>query len=966
MEHDELERRISELFSAPPVVHTDGGGGLVSWGIDARMVPVLREWVRPGSVTLETGAGISTILFLLLGAVHRSITPDAREIGRIIDYCDRHGIPTTNYYPIVGSSERVLPGLGPEITLDFALIDGNHAFPAPQIDWYYLTSHLQTKGVIAVDDVALWPCRILVDFLDEDDVWQRLTRNDRFAVYRMTAPRDEVLRRWWGQQPFVVRHSPAVMPASGNSQGTVPKRALGKPEGRSSPAQTSPAGRSQPKLTVAVPFPVYPPVGGGQQRVFSLYRHVARDFDVELVTLAESDAQFSERDIAPGMREIRVPKSAQHQAEEARLMQEVGGVPVGDIGIHRFVAHTPEYGRHLARSAATAALVVASHPYSLPAMRQALGDRPLVYEAHNVEYLLKKAVLGHFGATGAGLVETVRELEAEACHKSRLILCCSADDRDELCRLYGVESDRVVIVPNGVDTEAVPFTPPGARRHRKAAFGLDGQRLALFVGSWHPPNLEAAEALFRIAAATPGVKFLLVGSQCLPLADRPRPANVGLMGVVDEETLTVLLALADVALNPMLGGSGTNLKLATYLAAGVPVITTPVGARGYALVDGSHAVICGVKDFPDAIARVVNDETLAGRLATRGRRLVEQRYDWAAIASGVVSAVRSVLHLPVPSADPVAALIHGVSRSIAEIGSRDDQELVQQVSVALTDMGFSESRPAPDPRVAELRGLADSVPYWFHSIDLGHGVVTRGVKSADMLASELKSLELPDLRGKTVLDIGAWDGFFSFQAERLGAARVVSLDHFMWAEDPAVSRYYQDCRESGVPPESGHVRCPAPAADLPGKRGYDIAARVFNSKAEAIVDDFMTMDLDALGRFDVVLYLGVLYHMQDPLAALRRLAAVARELVVIESEAVVVPGYEHLAICRFYEGGELNQDASNWWAPNQRALEGMCRAAGFARVNTLVGPPAEATPGSLTVDGRPSPVNYRTVVHAWK
>jgi len=64
------------------------------------------------------------------------------------------------------------------------------------------------------------------------------------------------------------------------------ERRVGEPRG-------APPALHRPKLTVAVPFPVYPPVGGGQQRVFSLYRHVARDFDVELVTLAESDAAFA-------------------------------------------------------------------------------------------------------------------------------------------------------------------------------------------------------------------------------------------------------------------------------------------------------------------------------------------------------------------------------------------------------------------------------------------------------------------------------------------------------------------------------------------------------------------------------------------------------------------------------------------------------------------------------------------------
>jgi glycosyltransferase involved in cell wall biosynthesis len=94
--------------------------------------------------------------------------------------------------------------------------------------------------------------------------------------------------------------------------------------------------------------------------------------------------------------------------------------------------------------------------------------------------------------------------------------------------------------------------------------------------------------------------------------------------------------------NPMLTGSGSNLKVATYLAAGAPVVTTVIGARGYDLVDGEHAVVCEVKDFPDGIERILADEALAERLAARGRQLVEARHDWAAIASGVLLALRTL------------------------------------------------------------------------------------------------------------------------------------------------------------------------------------------------------------------------------------------------------------------------------------------------------------------------------------
>jgi tRNA (mo5U34)-methyltransferase len=282
----------------------------------------------------------------------------------------------------------------------------------------------------------------------------------------------------------------------------------------------------------------------------------------------------------------------------------------------------------------------------------------------------------------------------------------------------------------------------------------------------------------------------------------------------------------------------------------------------------------------------------------------------------------------------------------------------------------------------ELEAMARSVPLWWHSIDFGQGVVTDGQQSPALLASRVESLQLPDLRGKRVLDIGAFDGFYSFEAERRGAAHVVSLDHYVWSLDlPAHIKYWEQCRDGGLVPAPYHETPEWRPSELPGKRGYDTAHRALSSRAEAIVGDFMTMDLAKIGTFDVVLFLGVLYHMTDPVGAMRRVEALTRDLAIVETTAVHVPGYEKTALCEFYESNELNADVSNWWSPNTHALEGLCRAAGFRRVRTLVEAPrrsAAARMKSLTKHALAElalkktkaysqhPIRYRTVAHAWK
>ncbi len=278
---------------------------------------------------------------------------------------------------------------------------------------------------------------------------------------------------------------------------------------------------------------------------------------------------------------------------------------------------------------------------------------------------------------------------------------------------------------------------------------------------------------------------------------------------------------------------------------------------------------------------------------------------------------------------------------------------------------------------AQLREMADSVEFWWHSIDFGQGIITNGVKTPEILRHELESLRLPDLKGKSVLDIGAYDGFFSFAAERNGAQRVVALDHYVWSLDlPKHIRYWRDCKERGVTPLPNEQTPHWQPATLPGKRGYDTAHCALNSKVETLVGDFMTMDLEPLGQFDVVFFLGVLYHMENPLSSLQRVAKVTRDLAIIETHAVAVPGYEHLELCEFYSSNQLNGDVSNWWGPNMKALEGMCRAAGFSRVETVYSSHTATLGRSIRNALRSASIglglggrrarHFRTTVHAWK
>ncbi|MBI4464164.1 MAG: DUF1698 domain-containing protein [Acidobacteria bacterium] len=188
---------------------------------------------------------------------------------------------------------------------------------------------------------------------------------------------------------------------------------------------------------------------------------------------------------------------------------------------------------------------------------------------------------------------------------------------------------------------------------------------------------------------------------------------------------------------------------------------------------------------------------------------------------------------------------------------------------------------------------------WWHRIDLGNGIVTPGV---DNSPKRLKRIRMPEnLSGMTVLDIGAWDGFFSFEAERRGASRVLAID----SNDPGWG----------------------------SKEGFELARRTLHSQVEYRECDVLDISPDKIGVFDLVLFLGVLYHMRHPLLSLERVFSVTQNLLILETEVDNV--WSRRPVMTFYPGSELADEPSNWWGPNPSAVQAMLKDVGFRQVELM-------------------------------
>ena len=206
---------------------------------------------------------------------------------------------------------------------------------------------------------------------------------------------------------------------------------------------------------------------------------------------------------------------------------------------------------------------------------------------------------------------------------------------------------------------------------------------------------------------------------------------------------------------------------------------------------------------------------------------------------------------------------------------------------------------------------------WYHTLDLGSGVVTAGM--FDHRGSEDRYGIPAELSGLRCLDVGTMDGFWAFTMERRGAAEVVAVD----LDDPEELDW----------PASLRHRIVKTMDETKGAR-FELARRALGSSVERRLCSVYALDPSELGHFDFVFCGDMLVHLKDPASAVERIRAVCRGTAVITN-----PVKEHFP----YRNRPLAQfdgiDEFEWWLPNRAAFERLLRAAGFAEVE--VGPPFE-------------------------
>jgi glycosyltransferase involved in cell wall biosynthesis len=349
---------------------------------------------------------------------------------------------------------------------------------------------------------------------------------------------------------------------------------------------------------------VHPPRFGASQRLFGLYRGIALRHDTHVLALVPNRHPGPDDERVGGFHLVR---HREWYTSPAWRLERAGLAPMFALALPGHGAR----GRAIAaRLAGDADVVVAD--LALAGVLEHAGSALRVLHAHNVEY-------DHFRSAGPRVLardawaESLRGLEARACAFADLVVTVSAEDAERMHELYGVPAERLLTVANGYDESELRPPSPDERRRARAALGVaDGDLVAVFVGSDVPHNQDGLKLLIEHVlpqCGSLGAVLVVVGSVTAALTDAEldRFATGGTHGtrrlIARGEVASTLpfLHAADVGLNPVTGGSGSNVKLPTYLAAGLEVVTTPHGLRGYPDLAGT-VTVAERAGFADALA----------------------------------------------------------------------------------------------------------------------------------------------------------------------------------------------------------------------------------------------------------------------------------------------------------------------------------------------------------------------------
>lgn len=400
------------------------------------------------------------------------------------------------------------------------------------------------------------------------------------------------------------------------------------------------------KLVSFATYGVSPATYGGPVRVLNLLRGMSKWYDVTVLSYdCHAKAAF-EQTLAPGFTVRTFPVKDADMRHLLHLMEVSRGLFLHDVLCASDYTFSDGFLDATRAALRDADVIMVEQTFLMPLVERYRSRHQIVVNgSHNCEFDLKlEQYASGDQAIGQRYLRIARDVEASSFAISDLDICVSEEDRIRLSTEYQVPASSLHVIPNCTDCSQLHPATAEERQRNKAKLGLDGRPVGIFLGSGYPPNVAA---LRMMANALRNFRrdfvLLVLGSigDHVPQEEFRSLANCVFLGYVSDAEKRALLATADVALHMITEGSGTNLKLFDYMAAGLPIITNPLGARG---VPNASTVFVQAEDgeaLPGVLQGILNDPAARDLHGAAARRLAEEQFDWGAAARTFHAALKS-------------------------------------------------------------------------------------------------------------------------------------------------------------------------------------------------------------------------------------------------------------------------------------------------------------------------------------
>lgn len=388
------------------------------------------------------------------------------------------------------------------------------------------------------------------------------------------------------------------------------------------------------KLLVLNIFPtVFPPTSGGTLRYFHIYNELSRYYDITLLSKSYG-IRGKVIEYSPNFREYLTEVDPLYPQISQQLHDAARSYELPLLMCLESANHPVLYKRYFKKLYHKSDIIIHESPYLLGCDLYFNKDKkPRIFNSHNHEYALAKQLWKNEKARE--YLPRLYEAEKRLTSHADLIFATSSAEREEFIRSYGLDPQKVKLAPNGINSDE--WLP---RRNRSAV-----RPKALFIGAQYPPNIQAADFIIhKLADQCPHIDFIIAGGCCSSFQIAGK-RNIKLLGSVQHQEKLALFAEADIAINPVVAGAGVNIKTLEFLSAGIPLFSTLFGIRGLELVDQKHYIHAEQEDFADKLNEYAGRPKQLDRIASNGKKYINNHYSWKSIAEKIYEAIEKTLSI---------------------------------------------------------------------------------------------------------------------------------------------------------------------------------------------------------------------------------------------------------------------------------------------------------------------------------